>query len=305
MNVVHDIDIKLLRIFQIVAQEQGFSRAAEHLNTSPPKISMNMAQLESRLEMRLCERGVKGFRLTDQGKQVLAACDNLFEELEHFRSHVKSIADARPRDFRIGFLSEATFEEKMQIPALLKEMESAFQGLFFHVEFAEAALLKEKVEAGNMDCAVGYFNNLSASLEARYLFTERHLCYCGNKHELFDVPYDEIRLDSLQNCKLAGYDDLADEEKRVVPLFNKFESCSRSGEGIVALILTGQFVGLLQESLAQIWLDRGMIRVLDREELELLVDIKMIYQSSRTDEPVMRTLLEIVNKLFPVSRNTS
>ena len=58
LTAVTDLDIKLLNIFRVVAEEQGFSAAAERLNTSLPNISANMSQLESRLEMRLCERGV-------------------------------------------------------------------------------------------------------------------------------------------------------------------------------------------------------------------------------------------------------
>ena len=60
LNVVMDVDIKLLNIFRVVAQEQSFSAAADRLNTSLPNISMNMSQLESRLEMRGTDKLIPG-----------------------------------------------------------------------------------------------------------------------------------------------------------------------------------------------------------------------------------------------------
>lgn len=119
---------------------------------------------------------------------------------------------------------------------------------------------------------------------------------------LFDLPYEDIDTQLLQQHRIAGYDDLADEEERVIPLFAKYDSCSRTDEGVLALILTGNYIGLLNESFAQFWVDRGEIRVIDKEELELRVDIELIYRSNKKHEMAVNTLLEIVDKFYPVTR---
>jgi len=301
-DVIHDIDIKLLRIFRVVARQKSFSLAADQLDTSPSNISMNMAQLESRLKMRLCERGVKGFRLTEEGKRVLAASEELYEAIRKYRDQISSVAEDMKTEFRIGVLSESMFESRMRIPELVADLELALPGSFFHMEFDVATNLKDRVHDGELHAAFGYFTDLPSSFESRYLYSERHLCYCGSRHVLFDLPYEDIDTQLLQQHRIAGYDDLADEEERVIPLFAKYDSCSRTDEGVLALILTGNYIGLLNESFAQFWVDRGEIRVIDKEELELRVDIELIYRSNKKHEMAVNTLLEIVDKFYPVTR---
>jgi len=302
---MHDIDIKLLKIFRTVAEQQSFSHAAEYLNTSLSNISMNMAQLESRLQMRLCERGVKGFKLTDQGQRVLDASDELNQAIHKFQVQVGSVADDMHKEFRIGVLSETIAERKMYISDILADLEENLPGSFFHLEFRQSLKLKDKVNTGELLCAIGYFNNLPPSYQSRHLYSEKHFCYCGSKHELFNVPYEDIDLNVLKKYRIAGYDDMWDDEKQLVPLFTKHDSCSRTSEGILALILTGNYVGLLPSSFAQHWVDAGLIRIIDGEELKLGVDIRLIYKSDRAEEPALKAILDSVKKFYPALRNDS
>ena len=298
-EIIYDIDIKLLRIFRVVAKQKSFSLAADQLNTSLSNISTNMAQLESRLEMRLCERGVKGFRLTDQGRRVLEASEALTEAMRIYQQQVQSVAHESVREFRIGVLSETNFDAKLKLPEILAEIEISQPGTSFHIEVAPAARLKELVHTDDLHCAIGYFDKLGPPFESRGLYTERHLCYCGDKHPLFEVPYDSIDLKMLRDQRIAGYDDLADDEKKVVPLFAKYESCSRTNEGVLALILTGNYIGLLPDHYAQIWVEKGLIKAIDREELELYVDIGVLFKKKRAEELVLDTILNCINTIYP------
>ena len=54
---IQDIDLRLLRLFITVVQTGGFTAAANQRNVGRPTISTQMADLETRLGMRLCERG--------------------------------------------------------------------------------------------------------------------------------------------------------------------------------------------------------------------------------------------------------
>ena len=300
LNVVMDVDIKLLNIFRVVAQEQSFSAAADLLNTSLPNISMNMSQLESRLEMRLCERGVKGFSLTEHGQLILDASDELYAAIARYRDQVKSISKSMASEIRIGVLSETMVEGKIRIPELLAGLELALPGTHFHLEFDSAERINERVEKGEVHCAIGYFSSLPDSIESRYLYTQRLLCYCSKDHELFDKRDDEINLEVLKDYRTAGFDDLSEGEQQILPFFNKYDSCSRSSEGLLALIMTGNYIGLLAEDFAELWVEKKLIRVIDRNELELTVDTEIIYQSKRVNDRELKALLEVVNALYPV-----
>lgn len=64
---LHSLDIRLLRYFSVVAQENNTSRAAQRLFMSQPPLSRHIRLLEERLGMTLFVRHTKGLTLTDEG----------------------------------------------------------------------------------------------------------------------------------------------------------------------------------------------------------------------------------------------
>ena len=70
MKQLHEVDLRLLRVFDAVVRCGGLSAAQAELNVGQSTISMQIGQLEVRLGAKLCERGRGGFRLTDQGRAI-------------------------------------------------------------------------------------------------------------------------------------------------------------------------------------------------------------------------------------------
>ncbi|WP_239685904.1 helix-turn-helix domain-containing protein [Photobacterium swingsii] len=67
MKKIDDIDIRLLQLFLIIVESDGFSAAQYQLNMHQSSISKKMNDLETRLGMTLCHRGRSGFKLTPDG----------------------------------------------------------------------------------------------------------------------------------------------------------------------------------------------------------------------------------------------
>jgi len=68
---LHALDIRLLRYFAVVAEENNMSRAAQRLFMSQPPLSRHIRQLEERLGVTLFVRHTRGLTLTDEGHRVL------------------------------------------------------------------------------------------------------------------------------------------------------------------------------------------------------------------------------------------
>ncbi len=65
-------DIRLLRAFAVVAEENNISRAAQRLFISQPPLTRHIRHLEAQLGgVTLFQRHSKGLILTDAGKEVL------------------------------------------------------------------------------------------------------------------------------------------------------------------------------------------------------------------------------------------
>ena len=48
-------------------------------------------------------------------------------------------------------------------------------------------------------------------------------------------------------------------------------------------------------SRGQYWVDQGLVRVIEREELSLPVEVSVIYKKSREDDPAIQTLLSAID----------
>jgi DNA-binding transcriptional LysR family regulator len=193
-------------------------------------------------------------------------------------------------------------EDNLPISKILCELEKKFPEVHFHLEGGQAIQLEQRVANGELQFAFGYFQELSPNLTSDYLFTERHLCYCGTEHEFFHLSDDDISVEQIQNSRIAGYDDFDESEKRLAPLLSNYDSCAGSSEGILALILTGKYIGVMTESFGEIWSEKGKIRNLNKEGLELFVEMNMIYQTDKIDEPAIKAIIAITRKLYPVVR---
>lgn len=73
------MDLKQISTFIWVAELGGFRAAAEKLYTTQPTISQRIAALESSLGVRLFERGPRGIRLTEKGRELLPLAQRMVD----------------------------------------------------------------------------------------------------------------------------------------------------------------------------------------------------------------------------------
>ena len=79
-----DVDLRKLRIFCTIVEAGGFTAAQVRLNTSLPRLSTLVRDLEIRLGYSLCRRGKSGFQLSEQGAQTYAAAQELYADIDRF-----------------------------------------------------------------------------------------------------------------------------------------------------------------------------------------------------------------------------
>ncbi len=71
------VDWNLLKTFYEIAEAGGVSRAGRALRRKQPALSLALKQLETELGVTLCQRGPRGFELTDEGMLVAETCRSL------------------------------------------------------------------------------------------------------------------------------------------------------------------------------------------------------------------------------------
>ena len=61
------MEVRFLRYFLAIAQEENISKAAERLHITQPTLSRQIAQMEQELGVKLFNRGARKVTLTGEG----------------------------------------------------------------------------------------------------------------------------------------------------------------------------------------------------------------------------------------------
>jgi DNA-binding transcriptional LysR family regulator len=101
------MDIRALRYFVAVVDQQGFSRAAETLHVTQPTVSKMIQQLEQSLDLTLLERVGKRFTLTDAGNVVLQRGRALLAMHEEMGVELQDLQQLRRGDLRLGVTQQS------------------------------------------------------------------------------------------------------------------------------------------------------------------------------------------------------
>lgn len=96
------LDIRLLRYFAVVAEENNISRAAQRLFISQPPLSRHIRHLETLLGVTLFVRHTKGLILTAEGERVLELIRPLLALQETTLSALGQLSDDRQQPLRLG-----------------------------------------------------------------------------------------------------------------------------------------------------------------------------------------------------------
>lgn len=101
------IDIRQLRYFVAVAEEEHVGRAAERLHISQSPLSRQIAQLEERLGLTLFERSQQRIRLTRDGQTFLTETRALLTHANRLESLGKRLGRGEEGGLCIGYIENA------------------------------------------------------------------------------------------------------------------------------------------------------------------------------------------------------
>ncbi|HBT4808178.1 TPA: LysR family transcriptional regulator [Klebsiella variicola subsp. variicola] len=146
---LHSLDIRLLRAFAVVAEENNISRAAQRLFISQPPLSRHMRQLEAQLEVTLFQRHSKGLILTDAGREVLEIIRPMLALQARTLAALSELSVHSPQPLRLGLTT--AFEQ-----GIFAAVESALSKhtRTLHITRHASPALAQQVRKGKLDAAL-------------------------------------------------------------------------------------------------------------------------------------------------------
>lgn len=98
-----------LKVFETVARNGSFTRAAEELSITQPTVSSQVKQLTKAIGLPLFEQIGKSLYLTDAGKELLLTCQDIFEKLNNFEIKVADLKGTKQGQLKLAVITTAKY----------------------------------------------------------------------------------------------------------------------------------------------------------------------------------------------------
>ncbi len=120
------MELRHLRYFVAVAEEQNVTRAAARLHVSQPPLSRQIRDLENELGVALFDHGAKSLRLTEAGRVFLVEARAVLQRSHEAVQTVKAVASGERGEVHVAYAPSLTVE---LLPRVLRDFQEASPGV--------------------------------------------------------------------------------------------------------------------------------------------------------------------------------
>src|SRR6476620_6354822 len=145
------MELRHLRYFIAVAEEQHITRAAERLDMQQPPLSQQIKALERELEVQLFHRKARGVELTDAGRSLLDDARTIFAALGQAVETTRRTARGELGRICVGVTPTGPFHPF--VPRVIRSFREAFPKVYLKMEESISNELIEHVHQERIDAA--------------------------------------------------------------------------------------------------------------------------------------------------------
>jgi DNA-binding transcriptional LysR family regulator len=251
------MELRHLRYFVVVAEEQSVTRAAARLHVSQPPLSRQVRDLEEELGVELFRRTAKSLALTEAGKIFLVEARAVLLRVDEAVDAVRAVAARNRGMLHVAYAPSLTVR---LLPGALRIFESAHPGVRVSLHDLSSAESVQRLASGKIDLALtvrpfaSCMKNLRG-LTFAPLATYPIRCAVAVSHPL--ARKKSVALAELKTERFIVYsrDEYPEYYHELKTLFHPFGFEPRVGEeyeavtGLIAAVEAGQGIALVSASL--------------------------------------------------------
>lgn len=254
------MDIKALRYFVGIAEAGSILRASERLHVAQPALSVNLANLETDLGVRLMERTSRGSKLTPDGVILYHKAKALLSQYQETMNCLRTRDDRPSGRVSVGLASSTSFVIGSE---LYRRVRDEYPDIRLYLTDAGSASIYEWLIDRRIDFALLFslpddlrFNAVPLHDEEFYLVSRADRA--SNEEEvaferIFDLPL-------VLTCQSTAWRQIVDEVaarhgKIVDPLVE-----TESINVIRSIVLSGEASSILPLSYVRTEVDRGALK---------------------------------------------
>src|SRR5690606_42113050 len=173
------MELRHLRYFIIVAQQQSFTKAAEKLFTAQPSLSQQIKDLEQEVGVLLFDRSSRKVKLTDEGRAFQIYAEKALKNAKLAVAAARQVAQQKNNQIHIGFLNVA---EIKVMPQILVQLKKTMHDLKIHMHSLYCMEHIQRLKNAELDLCITRFQlnhpdfaNIHLLTEQIYLVAAQHL----------------------------------------------------------------------------------------------------------------------------------
>jgi DNA-binding transcriptional LysR family regulator len=294
------MELRHLRYFVAVGEEQHYGRAARRLRVAQPALSRQIQDLEEELGFKLFERLPRGVKLNAAGALFLEDARRILRELSEASARAGRVAQGLAGTIRIGFTENASW--RGVVPESFRRFREQQPDAELQLQ-PEASLAQlEAIRSGRLDAGFVNFMPKSDPDLDQLLVARQHVeLAVPQEHPLAKLK--KIRLRDLKDAPFVWF------PRRANPAFydQMMLKCYRGGlktprivqEGlneatILSLVSTGLGVGWVLGTAR--WRCPESVVVLPVMDLEMPLTLALAWRRDNTS-PLLASFIDGVQRL--------
>ncbi|RYZ40972.1 MAG: LysR family transcriptional regulator [Myxococcaceae bacterium] len=301
------MELRHLRYFVTIAEEQSFRRAAERLHVSQSPLSRQMQDLEEEMGVELFEPEGRGIKLTAAGRTFGERARSILASVDVAVDEAKGVAEGRLGTVVIGFETGTTFMGALLSLVAAFRRRTPRVGLqFVPMSSVEqwAALRQGTITFGYGAYAPGdeALGHLEMSRDRLgVLLSPEHRLARLEKLRLRDLESERVLLQPRQLYPRLHADLITAARTKGVTLHVTAEVLDL--EALLALVVIGDAITFLTE---KFWEPASQVSLLWRpvEDLHIHQSEFVTWRAGDADAPIVRALLESAQEVIPVLKGT-
>lgn len=145
------MELRHLRYFVAVAEEENVTRAAARLHVSQPPVSRQIRDLETELGVALFKRTAKSVHLTEAGRVFYQEAKSVLQRATEAMATVRSVANGDIGELQIGYAPSLTVQ---LLPIALREFQATSPGVRISLHDLSNEQMLAGLRDGELDAAI-------------------------------------------------------------------------------------------------------------------------------------------------------
>jgi DNA-binding transcriptional LysR family regulator len=283
-----------LKVFQMVATEKSFSRAAEKLLRTQPAVSLAIQRLESELSEKLIDRSGKELMLTDAGQIVLEFARR-FENLESELAN----ALAELRDNSAGRLIIGANESTtLYLLRHIEEYRRRFPKVKVQVRRSLSSKIPSQILDGDLELGLISYEPGDSRLHSNVIYRDHLTFVVSPRHRLAD--HEEVSIMDLGTEVFIAHNVMSPYRSLVLREFQRFkiplnmEVEMPTVEAIRILVQRNEGVAFLPKLCVDQEIQMGSLREVRVKELIVDREIRLISPARRALSHAAKAFVDLV-----------